>query len=80
MARDLSYYVDLAHSAAEYVATKVNIIMAPKQNAGVVCVDELLASGKLERRTPLYFFACTLLVRKKYRDMLDVMQDTDEKF
>lgn len=77
---DLFYSVERARIAGEKVAAKINTIMAPKKNAGVACVEELLEAGRLKRRTPLYFYACTLLAQKRYQDMLDVMQDADEKF
>ncbi|XP_022855762.1 uncharacterized protein LOC111376981 isoform X2 [Olea europaea var. sylvestris] len=79
-ARELLFSIDRATSAGEKVAVKINTMMTSKNNAGIACVEELLATGRLQRRTPLYFFACALLAQKRYWDMLGVMNDVNEKF
>ncbi|XP_022855489.1 L10-interacting MYB domain-containing protein-like [Olea europaea var. sylvestris] len=72
--------VDQATSATEKVAVKINSIINLTSNARADCVEELLARGRLQRHTPLYFYTCTLLAQKHYRDMLVVMKDADENF
>lgn len=57
-----------ANSAAKEVVAKINTIIASDDNVRVACVEELLSTGWLERRTPLYFYSCKLLVQKRYRD------------
>ncbi|XP_022851998.1 uncharacterized protein LOC111373662 [Olea europaea var. sylvestris] len=79
-ARELSFSVDRATSATEEVVAKLNTMMGSHDDSGTACIEELLASGRLERRTPLYFFACAILAKKHYRNMLAVMKDLDEKF
>lgn len=54
--------------------------MALNDNTDIACVEELLAIGRLERRTPLYFFAYILLAQKHHQDMFGVMKDANEKF
>lgn len=75
----MSFSVDWATSAAEKVAAKINNIINPTSNAGADCVEELLVAGWLQRLTPLYFYAYTILAQKRYLDMLSVMKDADKK-
>lgn len=76
----LSFSIDQANSAAIEVAAKIDTNIAPNDNAGVACVEKLLFASRLECQTPLYFYVCTLLEQKRYRDMLSVMKDVNEKF
>lgn len=64
----------------EEVAAKINTIMATNESVDAACVEELLATWRLQRRTPMYFFACVLLAHKRYQDMLSIVSEADEKF
>lgn len=79
-ARELSYSVDRATSATEEVAAKLISIINPNENVGAAAVAELFAAGRLQRRSPLYCYTCTILMQKRCRDMFAVMKDADEKF
>ncbi|XP_022873358.1 uncharacterized protein LOC111392284 isoform X1 [Olea europaea var. sylvestris] len=79
-AHELSFSVVRATSATEEVMAKIHTMMTSNKSAGVNCVKELLATGRLERCTPFYFYICQFLAHKQYSDMLAIMRDADEKF
>lgn len=72
-ARELSYSVDRVASVIEEVVAKLNSIVNQTDNTRASAVEELLAAGLLQRRSPLYYYACTLLKQKRARDMLAIM-------
>lgn len=79
-ARELSFFVDCATSAAEELAAKLTSIINSIENVVASCIENLLAIGCLQCHTPLYFYTCTLCMQKRYRDMPASMKDADEKF
>lgn len=54
-ARDLSYSVNRATSASQQVAKKIDKLVGPAVTAAKTLMSELMATGRLQKKTELYF-------------------------
>ncbi|CAA2973348.1 Hypothetical predicted protein [Olea europaea subsp. europaea] len=59
--RDVSYSVDHATFASEKIAAKIDHFIGEAVSDAKTCMSELLATGRLQKQTDLYFYTCKFL-------------------
>jgi hypothetical protein len=77
--RSVSYSVDRANSASEKVAAKLDQLIGPSVSDTRTCLQELLATGRLQRGSDFYYWTCSFLKDKRNREILDAQDDADYK-
>ncbi|CAA3012757.1 Hypothetical predicted protein [Olea europaea subsp. europaea] len=78
--RDVSYLVDRATSASEKVAAKIDHFLGAVVSDPKTCMSELLATGRLQKQTNLYFYTCKFLSNRANREVLDMHDNANDKF
>ncbi|CAA3023438.1 Hypothetical predicted protein [Olea europaea subsp. europaea] len=78
--RDVSYSVDRATSASEKIAAKIDHFIGAVVSGPKTCMSELLATGRLQKQTDLYFYTCKFLSQRANREVLDMQDNANDKF
>ncbi|XP_022863854.1 uncharacterized protein LOC111383899 [Olea europaea var. sylvestris] len=78
--RDVSYFVDRATSASEKIAAKIDHFIGAAVSDLKTCMSELLATGRLQKQTDLYFYTCKFLSQRANREVLNMQDNANDKF
>ncbi|CAA2992363.1 Hypothetical predicted protein [Olea europaea subsp. europaea] len=66
---DVSYSLDRATSASKKIATKIDHFIEAAVSDLKTCMSELLATGRLQKQTDLYFYTCKFLSQRANREL-----------
>ncbi|XP_022889032.1 uncharacterized protein LOC111404461 [Olea europaea var. sylvestris] len=78
--RDVLYSMDHATSASENIAAKIDHFIGAAMSDPKTCMSELLATGRLQKQTDLYFYTCKFLSQRANREVLNMQDNANDKF
>ncbi|CAA3016683.1 Hypothetical predicted protein [Olea europaea subsp. europaea] len=76
---DLSDSVHLASAASAKIAAKINSLVDPDVPDANTLMKELLSTGRLQKKTDMYFWMLTFLSQRHNREILATQEDANDK-
>ncbi|XP_022890509.1 uncharacterized protein LOC111405725 [Olea europaea var. sylvestris] len=78
-ASDVSDAVNRASTASEKVAATINNLLGPNVPDAQTLMNEMLSTGRLHKKTDMYFWTLSFLSLRRNREIIAMQEDANDK-